>query len=349
MDSPNVNETRQILETFLHGQAAHNPEQYETFLRYYEQQFYGPGKKKMVALSIDKAAYCKHTEVVIALGRLIASPDQTKRDFRDTFPVDVVEEEKDWAIQTLLRVALMIDCASKQTAPPGHMLGDYRPRSWADDQSLAEFAESCFPSPVHSPAMRARIRIALGQRNRMKAWKLRERYGVRFRPTDNLAEHLLFDSQHRTVKVFRQVGYLKAHLSRSLHEPVSTDFKSALKSGFMPTQLLLETLDSIQNLLYPNDEKSIQSLDKFVRKHRYDPDSRNFERSLRELPDDFEYKFWGGRLVELLDVVNNPPPTNRIVAWFERHSSERNALTVAILGLFLTVLFGFLGMPISFE
>lgn len=229
MNSPGTTETKEILKAFLNDQAARDPEQHETFLRYYEQQLYGPGKQKMVMLSIDKAAYGNHAEVLSALGRLIKSPNQTKKEFRNDFPVDVAEDEKDWAVRALLRLALMIDCASKQTAPPGYMLGDFRPRSWTDDQSLAEFAESCFPSPVHSPTMRARIQIALSQRNKLKAWKLRERCGVRFRPTDNLAEHLLFDSRNRTVKVFRQVGYLKAHLSRSLTESVTTDFRSALK------------------------------------------------------------------------------------------------------------------------
>jgi hypothetical protein len=114
--------------------------------------------------------------------------------------------------------------------------------------------------------------------------------------------------------------------------------------GTLPPQLLLETLDSIQNLLYPNDEKSIKSLDKFIEKYGYDADTKIFEKHIRELPEEFEYKYWGSRLVALLDIVNNPPPANRVVAWFERHTSERNALTVAILGLFLTALISFLSM-----
>lgn len=116
------------------------------------------------------------------------------------------------------------------------------------------------------------------------------------------------------------------------------------RRGTLPPQLLLETLDSIQYLLFPGDEKASASLDKIIKKHGFDPSTQYFEDHIRELPENFEYRYWGCRLRTLLNIVDNPPPANHIVAWFERHTSERNALTVAILGLFLTALFGFLSM-----
>lgn len=112
----------------------------------------------------------------------------------------------------------------------------------------------------------------------------------------------------------------------------------------MPPQLLLEVIDSIQFLLFPNDKKSVKSLDRFIATDDFDPDAKYREGHIRKFPDNFEYKYFANRVVALLDIVNNPPPANRVVAWFERHTSERNALTVAILGLFLTALFGFLSV-----
>jgi hypothetical protein len=114
--------------------------------------------------------------------------------------------------------------------------------------------------------------------------------------------------------------------------------------GTLPPQLLLEVLDSIQYLLFPNDGRSFKSLEKFTDKYGFDPKATYFERHIRTLPDEFEYKYLGERLATLLRIVDHPPPANSIVAWFERHTSERNALTVAILGLFLTALLGFLSM-----
>lgn len=112
----------------------------------------------------------------------------------------------------------------------------------------------------------------------------------------------------------------------------------------MPPQLLLEVLDSIQYLLFPNDKRSYKSLEKFISKYDFDPQAEYFQKHIRALPEDFEYKYLGNRLATLLKVVDNPPAANGIVAWVERHTSERSALTVAIVGLFLTALIGFLSM-----
>jgi hypothetical protein len=117
--------------------------------------------------------------------------------------------------------------------------------------------------------------------------------------------------------------------------------------GTLPPQLLLEVLDSTQFLLFPNDDKSEELLDKFIEKYHFDQCSKYREGHIRKLDEHLEYKYLENRLLVLLNVVDNPPPTNRIVAWFERHTSERNALTVAILGLFLTALFGFFSKPIQ--
>jgi hypothetical protein len=113
--------------------------------------------------------------------------------------------------------------------------------------------------------------------------------------------------------------------------------------GTLPPQLLLEILDSIQYLLFPGDEKASPSLEKFIEKYGFDPNAIHLDH-IRVLAENPKYEYLGDRLRTLLHLADNPPPENRIVAWFERHTSERNALTVAILGLFLTALFGFLSM-----
>jgi len=115
----------------------------------------------------------------------------------------------------------------------------------------------------------------------------------------------------------------------------------------LPPQLLLEVLDSIQYLLFPNDKRSYKSLEKFISKYDFDPQAEYFQKHIRALPEDFEYKYLGNRLATLLKVVDNPPAANGIVAWVERHTSERSALTVAIVGLFLTALIGFLSLIVA--
>lgn len=65
---------------------------------------------------------------------------------------------------------------------------------------------------------------------------------------------------------------------------------------------------------------------------------------MRPLTPHMTFVYWGDRLANLYEVVKRPPPANSIVSWFERHTSERNALTIAMVGLFLAVLFGFLSV-----
>lgn len=87
---------------------------------------------------------------------------------------------------------------------------------------------------------------------------------------------------------------------------------------------------------------------KLIKRKGFDPESQfvEFVRLDHDQPD-MVYEYWGERLDNLYKLVKDPPPANALVAWFERHTSERNALTVAIVGLFLAVLFGFLSVVIG--
>ncbi|WDK08951.1 hypothetical protein CGRA01v4_00229 [Colletotrichum graminicola] len=83
-----------------------------------------------------------------------------------------------------------------------------------------------------------------------------------------------------------------------------------------------------------------------IRKHSFDQEAMPIE-FVRPVPPDMVFEYWGNRLAKLHDVIRRPPPTNPVVSWFERHISERNALTVAISGLFLAALFGFLSFIVG--
>lgn len=57
--------------------------------------------------------------------------------------------------------------------------------------------------------------------------------------------------------------------------------------------------------------------------------------------------YQNARLEELYRFLEDLPPRNRFTWWIEWHTSERNALTVAIMGLFLSVFFGLLACLID--
>jgi hypothetical protein len=122
----------------------------------------------------------------------------------------------------------------------------------------------------------------------------------------------------------------------------------------LPPQLLVETLYTIYAILFPidTDKKSLKFAKRLVQAKG--PASSAFDRNLltyggsaHQPSADFEYLYWNRRLKALKALVEARPPRNKIVSWFERHTSERNALTVAIIGLFLSVLFGFLGLLVG--
>lgn len=128
------------------------------------------------------------------------------------------------------------------------------------------------------------------------------------------------------------------------------DPTNSFKRGTLPPRLLLETLLTFHDILFPvasvRDKKSRAALEILIRKQGFDAEGRWIQ-FVRATPEDMSFEYWGDRLSILHDVVKRPPPANAIVSWFERHTSERNALTVAIVGLFLSALFGLLSFIVG--
>ncbi len=114
----------------------------------------------------------------------------------------------------------------------------------------------------------------------------------------------------------------------------------------LPPQLLLETLYTIYLVLFPLSEKKAARMARRLvshseRKYKFDPDLQNFGTLDYGIPiQEFKYLYWAQRLRSLHAIVTARPPANRVTSLFERYTSERNALVVAIVGLFLSVFFG---------
>ncbi|KAK4175064.1 hypothetical protein QBC36DRAFT_162744, partial [Triangularia setosa] len=94
---------------------------------------------------------------------------------------------------------------------PGYKYGMYQSALWSEDESVLNFAAGCFPQV---PAERKQqVEAVTADRRSLKAWKLKDRLKIKFEATDNLAIHLLFDSQKRIIYLFHRAAYLKAHLN----------------------------------------------------------------------------------------------------------------------------------------
>ncbi|UNI16373.1 hypothetical protein JDV02_002809 [Purpureocillium takamizusanense] len=184
----------------------------------------------------------------------------------------------------------------------------------------------------------------------LKAWKLRKRYKIKLRHTNNLLEHLSYDPLTRVLRVYHQVSFLRTQLEKTRNEPLELSFEDSLKRGALPPKLVVETLLTFHDILFPiatfGDRRSRTMLRKLIRRHGLDPQA-NLVQYIRPIPENITLEYWGDRLATLYNIVKDPPPTNVFMGWLERHTSERNAMTVAIIGLLLAAIFGFLSFLVG--
>ncbi len=96
---------------------------------------------------------------------------------------------------------LMLDCA----------VSGRQWEAWQPDERFIDFIYKCFP---RTSEMSARVSQAIWNQRSMKAWKLKARFGISFKGTDNLARHLLLDPNGPTVYLFHHTTFLKAQLDR---------------------------------------------------------------------------------------------------------------------------------------
>ncbi len=118
----------------------------------------------------------------------------------------------------------------------------------------------------------------------------------------------------------------------------------------MPPQLLVETLYSIQAVLFPSiDPDSAQILDELIEKRNFDPDCAEYEgyKLFRDPPQEFKFVYWGERMAHLHRLMTCRPPRNKLERWFHRHSNEGNGFFIALLALFISILVGVVGIGLN--
>jgi hypothetical protein len=114
----------------------------------------------------------------------------------------------------------------------------------------------------------------------------------------------------------------------------------------------LEALDTIQNLLFPlNDPKSRGLLQSLVSTAGFDPDTLRFENtSIRlpwENPSSNTYHYFGARLADLYEEVENPTPRGRAQEWFERRSGARYVMMATLVGVLIAIFLGIASLAIG--
>ncbi|CAN9424384.1 unnamed protein product [Alternaria alternata] len=117
----------------------------------------------------------------------------------------------------------------------------------------------------------------------------------------------------------------------------------------LPRRLILEVFDTIHNVLFPPDHESQALLSSLVAKYGFDEDLLRFESWDHYRPDGTQltYPYFGNRLAELYEELQNPKPRTRLETWFERKSGARYMLMATMIGVFIAVVIGILGLGIS--
>ncbi|KAK4109205.1 hypothetical protein N656DRAFT_716616 [Canariomyces notabilis] len=243
------------------------------------------------------------------------------------------------AVSMAVQAMFMVDPAAKEWHSADFAIGDYRPSSWLQNETLEAYILRLFPTSLpnsQEPAMDYRA---------LKAHKLQKRLGVRFQPTNHLDKHLLFDERRNRLYIFHHVAFLKAHLSRyeSSEAPLTTGPRESLEGGTLPPRLLVETLYTLQAVIFPSiDPDSAEILDELIEKRSFDQACAEYEgyKVFRNPPQGFRLVYWEKRMAHLHRLMSSRPPRNKLECWFHRHSNDRNALFIALLALLISILVG---------
>lgn len=107
---------------------------------------------------------------------------------------------------------------------------------WQPSEPFVDFASRCFPT---TSATSVAVKQAIEDQKSMKAWKLKAKFRLSFRGTDNLARHLHLDPSHPdgpTLYLFRHSTFIKAQL-RGLEQEILQKQDGLQREDGMPACL----------------------------------------------------------------------------------------------------------------
>lgn len=113
---------------------------------------------------------------------------------------------------------------------------------------------------------------------------------------------------------------------------------------------MLETIDSLQNILFPMDNKKARELlDRLMKKKQWDPELREYDLGATGIGGGgtIAYHYFAERLSELHDEMENPSPRGWLERRFERRKADRYMMMATLAGVVFAVLLGMFALIIS--
>jgi hypothetical protein len=186
------------------------------------------------------------------------------------------------AINAAASLWLTLDIRSpSHHLPPGSTLG------WSEEQSLQALVIHCFPPTIPSDNLKMWKTGPLN--NNLNMANLVSNYNFGIIWSNNLADHLTIDWDHKKVTIYEHKICLVNHLRLN-------------EQAVLPIALTAEAIDTI-NLLFPFDHAPTESL---LLKHKVHFYGLGYCGRLRVL-DLNKYPHWGTRIEELNRVLDEPP------------------------------------------
>jgi hypothetical protein len=105
----------------------------------------------------------------------------------------------------------------------------------------------------------------------------------------------------------------------------------------------------VQKVLFPLwDAKSKSLLQSLVSTASFDPDCIRYDTDIRAADEkEIPYHYFGSRLADLYEELENPQPRGWVEKWLERKSGARYLMMATLIGVIIAVLLGFAGLAVS--
>lgn len=153
-----------------------------------------------------------NAQILEISGLLKSNPCWTRNEALCTLSMGPRQESFDEDVENALDIAVqamfMIDSVATRGHASDFRLGGFRPKRWASHDSFVQFLQSSFSRATDSP----KICSVMEDQDSLRSWKLTKKLKITSRGTNNLADHLLYDSRYNTLYLFHHVAWLNAHL-----------------------------------------------------------------------------------------------------------------------------------------
>ncbi|RYP75566.1 hypothetical protein DL771_002266 [Monosporascus sp. 5C6A] len=238
------------------------------------------------------------------------------------------------AFNLAMRVMAMVNCCIESQAG-GLLESGEEPSVWRSDKSLLEFISSRFPMRDH-PSLNEKNESAPDIKARLTATKLKKVAGLKFKRHQRPPESPQAGPERRDCRDLPS------------HQRLEGAF-DGLKGSKQRTRLALETLDSLQKVLFPLEPESQALLRSLVSKQSFDPDCLRFGSALfrRYHENDITYQYWGSRLMDLYDEIENPKPRGLLETWLEQRSKARHVMLATLVGVIIAIVLGVCGLVVG--